>query len=147
MKINKYILSMAIILSITAFTLKEGETVESITQKEYKNTIGSSTIDTLLVNNNNKLDSDYKPKEFKVPQIPFIDGATNEERWFVEVTKEAIWLAENAHRFGFILRYEKGKEAITGKSYEPWHVRYVGKEIAKDIFEQRITLEEYIENK
>ncbi len=72
---------------------------------------------------------------------------TNEDRWFVESTKEAQWLAENAHRFGFIIRYPKGKETITGKKYEPWHIRYVGKDIAKDIFEKGVTLEEYVENK
>ena len=49
---------------------------------------------------------------------------TNEDRWFVEVTKEAKWLKENAYKFGFILRYPKGKEDITGKKFEPWHIRY-----------------------
>lgn len=70
---------------------------------------------------------------------------TNEERWFHESTKEATWLADNAHRFGFILRYPKGKEHITGYNPEPWHVRYVGKEVAKEIYSEGITLEEYIE--
>lgn len=70
---------------------------------------------------------------------------TNEERWFHESTKEATWLANNAHKFGFILRYPKGKEHITGYNFEPWHVRYVGKEIAKEIYSEGITLEEYIE--
>lgn len=58
-------------------------------------------------------------------------------------TKEGKWLATNAHRFGFILRYPKEKEAITGYSYEPWHIRYVGKETAKEIARRGITLEEY----
>ena len=48
-----------------------------------------------------------------------------------------------AHKYGFILRYPKGKEDITGYKYEPWHLRYVGKEIAKEIYESDITLEEY----
>ena len=48
-----------------------------------------------------------------------------------------------AHEYGFILRYPKGKENITGYAYEPWHLRYVGKKIAKEIFESDITLEEY----
>lgn len=73
---------------------------------------------------------------------------TNEDRWFVEVTKEAKWLKENAHKFGFILRYPKGKEDITGKKFEPWHIRYVGEDIAKYIYENNLTLEEYVdENK
>ncbi|MGN7471216.1 D-alanyl-D-alanine carboxypeptidase family protein [Brevibacillus sp. SAFN-007a] len=58
-------------------------------------------------------------------------------------TKEAKWLAEHATTYGFIIRYPEGKEAITGYMYEPWHLRYVGPEIAKKIGEQGITLEEY----
>ncbi|SCY91167.1 M15 family metallopeptidase [Alkaliphilus peptidifermentans] len=57
--------------------------------------------------------------------------------------KEGIWLKENAHRFGFIIRYPKGKEHLTGYSYEPWHLRYVGKEVAEIISASDITLEEY----
>ena len=54
------------------------------------------------------------------------------------------WLVKNAHSFGFILRYPKGKEGITGYSYEPWHYRFVGVEAATAIYEQGITLEEYL---
>lgn len=61
-------------------------------------------------------------------------------------TKEGKWLAAHAHEFGFIIRYPKGKEAITGYAYEPWHIRYVGAAIAKDIYERGITLEEYFED-
>ena len=46
--------------------------------------------------------------------------------------------------YGFILRYMKGKEDITGYSYEPWHFRYVGIKAAKKIYQKRITLEEYL---
>ncbi|MCM3704915.1 MULTISPECIES: M15 family metallopeptidase [Cytobacillus] len=60
-------------------------------------------------------------------------------------TKEGKWLAENAHRYGFILRYPKGKETITGYKYEPWHFRYVGVEAAKVIYEKKCTLEEYFD--
>lgn len=59
-------------------------------------------------------------------------------------TKEGIWLKENCHKYGFIIRYLKGKEDITGYSYEPWHIRYVGVEIATKIMSQNITLEEYL---
>ena len=55
------------------------------------------------------------------------------------------WLTENAYKYGFILRYPMGKQEITGTSYEPWHYRYVGVEAAKDIYEQGICLEEYME--
>ena len=50
------------------------------------------------------------------------------------------------HKFGFILRYPEGKEDITGYSYEPWHIRYVGKFISKIIYENNYTLEEYLTN-
>ena len=60
-----------------------------------------------------------------------------------ETTKEAKWLSENAYKYGFILRYPKGKEHITGYIYESWHYRYVGVETAKKIKEEDITYEEY----
>ncbi|MGF2716768.1 M15 family metallopeptidase, partial [Bacillus cereus] len=59
-------------------------------------------------------------------------------------TKEGKWLESNAHKTGFIIRYPKGKEDITGYSYEPWHIRYVG-DIAEDIYNKGLTLEEYKE--
>lgn len=55
------------------------------------------------------------------------------------------WLAENAYKYGFILRYPPGKQEITGTSYEPWHYRYVGEEAALEIYERGICLEEYFE--
>ncbi len=68
-----------------------------------------------------------------------------------EDTEEFKWLVDNSYKFGFILRYPKDKENITGYIFEPWHFRYVGKDIAKYIYENRITFEEYyayyIENK
>lgn len=60
-------------------------------------------------------------------------------------TTEGKWLAANAHKYGFILRYPKGKESITGYQYEPWHFRYVGVDAAQTIFEKNITLEEYFD--
>lgn len=59
-------------------------------------------------------------------------------------TEEAKWLAENCQKYGFILRYPKGKEDVTGIVYEPWHFRYVGKEAAAEIMKKGITLEEYL---
>ncbi|WP_226642116.1 D-alanyl-D-alanine carboxypeptidase family protein [Mesobacillus subterraneus] len=61
-------------------------------------------------------------------------------------TKEGVWLAHNAHKYGFILRYPKGKENLTGYMYEPWHFRYVGIKAATEIYENEWTLEEYFEN-
>lgn len=62
-----------------------------------------------------------------------------------ENTGAFAWLRENAYKFGFILRYPKGKEEITGYTYEPWHYRFVGREAATDIHHASITLEEYLE--
>lgn len=60
-------------------------------------------------------------------------------------TEEGKWLENNAHLYGFILRYPKGLESITGYQYEPWHFRYVGQQTAKVIFENNWTLEEFFE--
>lgn len=58
-------------------------------------------------------------------------------------TKEAKWIAENCSKYGFIIRYPKGKESITGYIYEPWHVRYLGVELAEAITASGLTFEEY----
>lgn len=60
-----------------------------------------------------------------------------------EDTKEGKWLREHCADYGFILRYDKGKEESTGINYEPWHFRYVGVDVAKYIMEKGITLEEF----
>lgn len=56
------------------------------------------------------------------------------------------WLIANCAKYGFILRYPKGMEHITGYTFEPWHYRYVGVEVATYIMENELTLEEYLEN-
>lgn len=63
--------------------------------------------------------------------------------WFDD-TPEAKWLYENAHNYGFILRFPKGKEHITGYIYESWHYRYVGLEHSKNFAMNNLTLEEYV---
>ena len=60
-----------------------------------------------------------------------------------EETNEFKWLSKNAYKYGFILRYPKGKEKITGYSYESWHYRYVGVDAAKKIYNEKITFDEY----
>lgn len=69
-------------------------------------------------------------------------GSNNDYNLFAD-SKEFDWMINNSYKYGFILRYPKGKENITGFKYEPWHYRYVGKDIAKYIYENNITLEEY----
>lgn len=58
-------------------------------------------------------------------------------------TPEAKWLENNAWKYGFIIRFPKGKEDKTGYKYESWHIRYVGKEMAKKIYDSGLCLEEY----
>ncbi|WP_410770568.1 D-alanyl-D-alanine carboxypeptidase family protein [Fontibacillus sp. BL9] len=70
------------------------------------------------------------------------DGKCAAEDCFGD-TEEAKWLAKHAPEYGFIIRYPDGKEDITGYKYEPWHLRYVGTDIAADIADRDITLEEY----
>jgi D-alanyl-D-alanine carboxypeptidase len=60
-------------------------------------------------------------------------------------TEAGVWLKENSHRFGFIIRYPGDKTAITRIMYEPWHLRYVGNPHASFMFEKNLCLEEYIE--
>lgn len=79
----------------------------------------------------------------------------------IVIKKDGEWVVENEdllqeketfsvihsllHKYGFILRYLEGKENITGYDYEPWHIRYVGKSVAKQIYDKGLTLEEYLE--
>lgn len=72
------------------------------------------------------------------------DGVTIKIDSVPEIKK---WIHENAHTYGFILRYPEDKKDITGYNYEPWHLRYVGVEHAKYIYENNLTLEEYLQPK
>ena len=59
-------------------------------------------------------------------------------------TNEGKWVTKNCHKYGFIVRYPYGKQHITGFTYEPWHLRYVGERLAAYLFKNKITLEEYL---
>ncbi len=79
--------------------------------------------------------------------LAFDFGGTNQNHWLESSfadTAEGRWLAANAHKYGFILRYPKGKESITGYMFEPWHFRYVGSGEAPKIKASGKTLEEYL---
>ena len=65
------------------------------------------------------------------------------DKGFAE-TKAFEWLCENAHKYGFILRFPENKTGVTGYAYESWHYRYVGVKVAKEIHSKGITLEEYL---
>lgn len=76
-----------------------------------------------------------------------IEGETTKGTGLTEAfgeSPEGIWAAEHCAEYGFIIRYPKGKTRITGYIYEPWHLRYVGKEAAAEITELGVTFEEYI---
>jgi len=59
-------------------------------------------------------------------------------------TPEAAWLEANAWKFGFIVSYPAGKEQVTGYAYEPWHIRYVGRDVAAEVHRSGLTLREYL---
>jgi len=115
----------------------------------------SNATQKTLFNNYVKKDGEEKAKMYSaVPghsehetglaiDVSGIDGKCAAQDCFGG-TKEAEWLAKNAAEHGFIIRYPKGKESITGYQYEPWHLRYVGTAISKEIASKGITLEEYL---
>lgn len=72
------------------------------------------------------------------------DVAVLNSRQSFERTEHFQWLQAHCWEYGFILRYPKGKEAITGIPYEPWHYRYVGEAPAKKMRDRNLTLEEYL---
>lgn len=70
-----------------------------------------------------------------------------EDLWLTSAfgeTKAGQWLVNNAHKYGFILRYPEGKEEITGFMYESWHFRYLEGDLATKVYESSVTLEEYL---
>lgn len=75
------------------------------------------------------------------------DVSRSDRKCYLEIcfseTPEGKWLAKNAYKYGFTLRYPKGKEDITGYQYEPWHFRYVGPELAAELNKTNQTLEEF----
>lgn len=71
-------------------------------------------------------------------------GAGNDLVEAFSKTPEGAWLEENAHRYGYVMSYPQGKEAVTGYAYEPWHFRYVGTEAAAAVRRSGVTLHEYV---
>ena len=92
-------------------------------------------------------------KEVAVPgtsehQLGLAVDIIDTNNWNLDESQESMptqqWLIANSWRYGFILRYPNGTTNITGIIYEPWHYRYVGCQVAKEIYERGITLEEYL---
>lgn len=76
--------------------------------------------------------------------VDLVDIAYQEMDEIQSTTQTAQWMAENAWRYGFILRYPQGSEELTGYGWHPWHYRYVGEDAAANIWALGITLEEYL---
>lgn len=72
------------------------------------------------------------------------DGVCVIEDCFAD-TKTAKWLAKNAHTYGYILRYAPGKESVVGYNYEPWHFRFVGAQLAREIYQNKTTMEQFFQ--
>ncbi|MEG2283569.1 MAG: M15 family metallopeptidase [Bacilli bacterium] len=124
---------------------KEGFTIRAMsTYRSYKYQV------TLY---QNYVDQDGKEKAdtysaragFSEHQTGLVADIDNKEKAYTSfhLTKEFTWMKNNAYKFGFILRYPKGKEEITGYGYESWHYRYVGVPVATYIHEHDITFDEY----
>ncbi|MEY9970980.1 D-alanyl-D-alanine carboxypeptidase [Lysinibacillus sp. RC46] len=117
----------------------------------------SSQTQTTLFNNYVKKDGIEKAKTYSaVPgtsehqsglaiDVSGTDGTCAADDCFAN-TGEAAWLEDNAHKYGYIIRFPKGKENITGYQYEPWHIRYVGVNLATELYNKGLTLEEYYES-
>lgn len=75
-------------------------------------------------------------------QTGLVFDLTDKSGNLLEDKTATTWLAQNAHNYGFVVRYQPGKEAITGYMPEAWHIRYIGKE-AKEVYESGLSLEEY----
>ena len=71
----------------------------------------------------------------------FTNGSSNTDNF--DSSDAFIWLSKNAHKYGFILRYPKEKEYLTGYSYESWHYRYLGVDTATKVYESKLTYDEY----
>lgn len=116
----------------------------------------SSQTQTTLFNNYVERDGIEKAKTYSaVPgtsehqsglaiDVSGSDGSCAADDCFAN-TEEAAWLEDNAHNYGYIIRFPKDKDNITGYKYEPWHIRYVGVNLATELYNEGLTLEEYYE--
>ena len=92
------------------------------------------------------------PRSFREKADDHLYHYLGNDKWYKvdpeEDDPEMKWLRDNSYKYGFILRYPKGKEEVLGYMMEPWHFRFVGSpEVAKEIFDKGLTLEEYVNSK
>lgn len=76
-----------------------------------------------------------------------LDVATADRKHYLDQAfgkdPAGVWLAAHAHEYGFIIRYQEDKEAITGYMYEPWHIRFVGTDLSSELYNKHQTMEEF----
>ena len=119
-----------------------GEDYQRSLYNNYSASYGSETADTIssrpgYSDHQTGLAADFVEQDGSMNGINFNQNFEN--------TDSGIWLREHAHEYGFIMRYPKGKQDITGYAYEPWHFRYIGTEYATEIYnvDEFYTFEEY----
>ena len=81
---------------------------------------------------------------FSEHQTGLAMDVTNKREFIGKNSREYPWLINNSYKYGFILRYPEGMDSITGYKYEEWHYRYVGKELAKKVYDSKLTYDEYV---
>lgn len=113
----------------------------------YRSYVRQSAIYNSYVNSDGKEDADtysarpgYSEHQTGLA-VDVMGGDTSYEQF--KTTMESPWLNKNAYKYGFIIRYPEGKEDITGYMAEAWHIRYVGADVAKVIYDEDITFDEY----
>lgn len=82
--------------------------------------------------------------DFGSPDLPEIVGEDIEFHTYFYKTSEGVWLLDNAHKYGFTLSYSREAFDITGFYFEPWHYRYVGVELAEELYEENLVLAQYL---
>ena len=75
---------------------------------------------------------------------PFFTSISTRRASSFADTDEYVWVKAHCWEYGFIIRYPEDGEDVTGYMYEPWHIRYLGKETAKKVYDSGLTLEEYL---
>lgn len=113
----------------------------------YRSLASQQAIYQTLVNQHGQLEAEklvIRPgfSEHQTGYAVDVASLTEPNKGFA-LTKEASWLADNSYKYGFILRYPRGYESITGIEYESWHFRYVGISEAEKIYQSGLTFDEY----
>ena len=111
---------------------------------QYQQSLYQEYVDTMGIEYAKMCSAEAGHSEHQTGLALDIMGSNGDYNLFSE-SKEFVWVKENAHKYGFILRYPENKTKITGFKYEPWHYRYVGTTLATYLYENDLTLDEYKE--